>query len=135
MLKQLVESVEKLLLRAFLPSDDLNIVDQQNIRRTVMPVERLHAVQLDAVNHLVHEALTGRVHDLHPCVMVQQGTADSMHQVGFSHTHSPVDKKRIVGPGGYSSYSFRGGVRKLVAGSHHERVKRKFRVQAHGWRK
>ena len=122
MLEQLVEGVEKLLLGAFFAAEDLDVVDQQHVGRAVVPVERLHAVELDAVDHLVHEALAGDVDDLHAGVVIHQRAADGVHQVRLAHAHAAVDEQRIVDPGGHGGHGLRRGMGELIAGSHHEGI-------------
>ena len=58
-----------------------------------VPVERGHPIRAKARHHFVHESLTGRVHDAHAGVLVQQGSSDRVHEVGLAHAHSAVDEQ------------------------------------------
>ena len=44
----------------------------------------------------------------------------------FPHPHAAVNEQRIVGSGRRGGYRLRCRVSKLVAGTHHERIERKF---------
>ena len=72
MVVQLVERVEELFLRPLLAGQDLDVVDQQHVRRPVVLLERRHPVRSDAVNHLVHEPLARGVNDPQSWVGIQQ---------------------------------------------------------------
>ena len=95
MIVQLVESVKKLFLRALFVAQQLNIVDQQHVRCAIAMVKLLHALQPDAGDHLIHEALARCVDDPHRAELVHQLAADGVHQVGLSHTHAAVQKQRL----------------------------------------
>src|SRR5215469_13836934 len=107
----------------------MDIIHQQHIRRAVESMKLGHTIQPDASDHLIHEALTGCIDNPHAAVVVHQGTADSVHQVGFSHAHSGVDKQRIVAPRWSSGYRLSGSMSKLVASANHETLERKFWIQ------
>ena len=92
MIVEFVEGVEELFLRSLFAAKDLDVVDQQHVGRPVMLMKLRHAIQLDAVDHLVHEPLAGGVDDAHASEIVHQRLADRMHQVGFSHSHAAVDE-------------------------------------------
>ena len=44
-LVELVEGVEEFFLRALLAGEDLNIVDQQHVRRAIVPMKQRHTVE------------------------------------------------------------------------------------------
>ena len=130
---QFVEGVKELFLRPLLVAQQLDIVDQQNIGFAIALVELLHALRADAGDHLIHEALAGRVDDPHGAELVHQFAADGVHQMGLPHPHAAVDEQRIVAARGVGGHRPRGGVRKLVAGPHHKGIEREFRIQIQGW--
>ena len=63
---EFVEGVKELFLRPLLAAENVDIVDQQHVSRPVMLVELRHPVQLDALDHLVHEPFAGGVDDRMP---------------------------------------------------------------------
>ena len=126
--------MEEFFLGTFLAAQELYVVDQQHVGRAVVPVKELHALVLDAGDHLVHEPLARRVNDPHAGMLVNQRTSDSMHQMRLAHAHSAVDEQRIVGARGIRRYRLRRCMRELIAGAHHEAVERELRVQTDGRR-
>ncbi|MNP08131.1 hypothetical protein D3C76_1001880 [compost metagenome] len=62
--KQGVEGVEKLFLGTLLAGEELDVIDQQRIHRTVEALELVDRVQLQSLDHVGHEALGMQVHDL-----------------------------------------------------------------------
>ena len=129
MIEQLIECVEEFFLRAFLVSQGLDVIDQQDVSRPVILVKLRHAVGADALNHLVHEPLTGGVHDPHGGEVLIERPADGMHQMGFAHARSAVDEQRVVGTRWRCGHGLGGGVRELVAGANHERIEGELRIQ------
>src|SRR5687767_13848532 len=81
-----------------------------------------HAVELDAVDHLIHKPLAGGVHNTHAGEVLHQGASHRVHQVGLAHPHASVDEQRIVGAGRRCCHGLSGGVRKLITGTDHEVV-------------
>src|SRR5581483_5012565 len=96
MIVELIERMEKFLLRALLARYDVNVVDQQNIGGTIVPVEKRHAVQFDRRNHLVHKPFARCINHVQAAETIQQTAADSVHQMSFSDTHSAVNEQWIV---------------------------------------
>ena len=68
---QRVERVEELGLRAFLASEELDVIDEQHVDGAVALAEVEHAVVADGVDHLVHEPLGRDVGQLVVLVVVQ----------------------------------------------------------------
>ncbi len=62
--KQGVEGVEKLFLGPLFASEELNVIDQQRIHRTVEAFELVDRVQLQGLDHVGDESLRVQVHDL-----------------------------------------------------------------------
>jgi hypothetical protein len=68
-------------------------------------------------------------------MIVDQGAADGMHQVGLAHAHAAIDEQRIIAAGRVGGDGPGGGVRELVAGAHHEAVERELGIErADRWR-
>jgi len=62
--KQGVEGVEKLFLGTLFTGEELNIVNQQSVHRTVEALELVDRIQLQCLDHVGHKALGMQVHDL-----------------------------------------------------------------------
>src|SRR6476661_6324714 len=125
MIVELIEGMEELFLRAFFSRDDVDVVDQQYVRRTVMPVKQRHSVELDRRNHLVHESLARRINDVQARVVIKQTSADCVHQMRLSDTHSAVDEKRIVAARRRLCHRLRSGVRELIRRTNYVAVESK----------
>ena len=123
-----VERVKELFLRSLFPADHLDVVDQQHIRRTIVLMKVRHSIQLDAVDHLIHESLACGVHDPHASEILDQRLADGMHQMGFPHTHAAVDKQRIIGARRQRGYRFCRSMSELIAWTNHEIIEIEFEV-------
>src|SRR5690606_757909 len=106
--------MEELLLRTLLPREELDVVDQQCIQRTIRSLEIGNRVVLQALDHVADKAF--RVYVTHACARISRKhhIADCLHQVGLSQPDAPVDEQRVVGLAGVLAHLVRRGPRKLV---------------------
>ena len=111
---QRVEGVEKLLLRALLAGQELDVVDQKHVRLAVALAELLHRCRLDGGNRLVREFFTIHVNNVEIRVVLLDLNFDGVQQVRLAQTRRPVDEQRVVRAGGVRGHGLRGGKRKLV---------------------
>ena len=95
-LKQGVEGVEKLFLRALFASEELDIVDQQRVHRAVEALEFVDGVELQRFDHVRDETLRMQVHHLGVRILLQQMVTHSMHKVGFTQTHTAIKEQWVV---------------------------------------
>ena len=65
-------------------------------------------------DHLVHEPLARRVDHIQAAEIVEQASADGMHQMRLSDAHGAIDEQRIVAAGGHLGNRRRGGMGKLI---------------------
>ena len=79
-----VERVEKLVLRAFLAGEELDVVDEQHVDRAIALAELEDPVVAHGVDHLVHEALGRDVGEREAGVVLEHVAADRVHQVGLA---------------------------------------------------
>ena len=93
---QAVEGVEELLEDLFLSFEELDIVEQQNIDRSVSSLEFIHALLADAVDELVEELLGGDVSDHRSRVELSAVLTDRVQQVGLAEAGIGVDEQRVV---------------------------------------
>ena len=111
---QRVEGVEKLLLRALLAGQELDVVDQKHIRLAVALAELLHRCRLDGGDRLVREFFTIHIDNVEIRVVLLDLNFDGVQQVRLAQTRRPVDEQRVVRAGGVRGHGLRGGKRKLV---------------------
>ena len=111
---QRVEGVEKLLLRALLAGQELDVVDQKHVRLAVALAELLHRCRLDGGDRLVREFFTIHVNNVEIRVVLLDLNFDGVQQVRLAQTRRPVDEQRVVRAGGVRGHGLRGGKRKLV---------------------
>jgi len=111
---QRVEGVEKLLLRALLAGQKLDVVDQKHVRLAVALAELLHRCRLDGGDRLVREFFTIHVNNVEIRVVLLDLNFDGVQQMRLAQTRRPVDEQRVVRAGGVRGHGLRGGKRKLV---------------------
>ena len=111
---QRVEGVEKLLLRALLAGQELDVVDQKHVRLAVALAELLHRCRLNGGDRLVREFFTIHVNNVEIRVVLLDLNFDGVQQVRLAQTRRPVDEQRVVRAGGVRGHGLRGGKRKLV---------------------
>ena len=121
---QRVEGVEKLLLRALLAGQELDVVDQKHVRLAVALAELLHRCRLDGGDRLVREFFTIHVDNVEIRVVLLDLNFDGVQQVRLAQTRRPVDEQRVVRAGGVRGHGLRGGKRKLVRRSLDEVLER-----------
>ena len=114
-LQQLVEGVEELFLRALLAGEELDVVDQQRVERTVGGLELVHRVVLQRAHHVAHEALRMHVRNARFRVAVLDQVRDGVHQVRLAEAHAAVQEQRVVGAAGIFRHLRRRGLGQLVA--------------------
>ena len=91
-----VEGVEKLLLRAVLAGEELDVVDQQHVDRPVLGPELAHPGGLDRGDDLVHELLRGEVGHALLGELAVDLVSDGVHQVGLAEPDAAVEEQRVV---------------------------------------
>ncbi|MNR08694.1 hypothetical protein D3C85_1248620 [compost metagenome] len=88
--------MEKLFLRAFLASKELNIVDQQCVNRAVETLEFVNSVELQCLDHIRDETLGMQVDNLGIGILLEQVVTHSMHQVRFTQAYAPIKEERVI---------------------------------------
>ena len=85
--------MEKLFLRGFFTYNELNIVDQKHIDRTVFVPESRHRRRITTTNGLdnfICKLFTGDVDDFFVRIFLQNRVADGVHQVCFAESGAAV---------------------------------------------
>src|SRR5689334_15778314 len=123
MVVQLVERAEELVLRALFPAENMDIADENYVGRAELLMRVRHAVQLDAVDHLVHDPFARGVHDANAAVVVGQVASDGVHEMRLSHSHAAIDEQAVVTPRRRSRHRPGCCMRKLITRSYYEGLK------------
>ena len=92
--------MEQLLLRFGLALQELYVVDQQHVGRTVAILEAVAGLVLDRLDELVGEGLDRDVDHFQVAVLLVDVVADGLQQMGLSQSYAAVDQARVVGPSG-----------------------------------
>ena len=95
-LDQRVESVEKLLLCAFLACKELDVINHEEIEGVVAAFEVIVGIGAHGPNHIGNVAVSMDV--LHTCLGIafKHAVADGMHQMGLAQANPAVDEQRVV---------------------------------------
>ena len=107
---EMVEGVEKLLLRPVLADEGVDIVHEEEVDAPVFFPELEDLPVLEVVDDLVHELLGRDVDDPQARVVPQALVADGVHEVGLPEARPAVDVEGIVGPGRVLGHGRAGGV-------------------------
>ena len=129
---QRVEGVKELFLGALFLSEELDVVDQQDVDIAELVAKAGHLVVAQRVDHLVGELLAGDVADGSLRKALFYFMPNSLHQVGFAHSDATVEEEWVVGLGWPLRYGLAGGVGKLVAAADDEGVEGVARIQLRG---
>ena len=109
-----VEGVEKFLLRAFFPAEELDVVDQEQIRLAIAFAEFDQVVVLNRVDEFVDEQLAREIHDPGVFGAGADVLADRLHQMRLAEPDPAVNEERVVGLGRRLRDGQTGGVRDFI---------------------
>ena len=129
LLVERVEGVKKFFLGALFSSDELDIVDEQDIHGVETVAETDHAVKAQRIDHFNREFLRADVTQPHRWITLLDGVTDGVHQVRLAHAHSAVKEQRVVRFRRLLSHRARSGMRKLVGLANHKRIEGVARVE------
>ena len=90
--QQGLESVKKLFLGTLLVGEELNVINQQQIKRVVALLEFIKSLTLISLDHIRNELLCVDVENFGCWPVVQEAVAHGVHQVGFAQPDTTVDK-------------------------------------------
>ncbi len=89
--------MEKLFLRSFFISKELNVIDQQRINGTVVAFKLFDRVVLQGFNHVLNEALGVHIHDFGIRLTRHDAIANRVQQVRFTQTGAAIKEQRVIG--------------------------------------
>jgi hypothetical protein len=87
-LEERVEGIEELFLRARLADEELHVVDEEEVERAVVALERIEALVLVGAHHVGHELLGVDVAHLGLGVALEDLDADRLQQVGLAQARA-----------------------------------------------
>ena len=126
---EVIEGMEKLLLRGGLAGDELDIVHEKQIRAAVFAAELGISALLKGCDQLIRELVSLDVDDVVIRVLFVDDRGDGIEQVRLAETRRAVDKKRI----GRFRRNVRHGQRrrmcKAVGRADHEAVECELRIE------
>src|SRR6056297_767534 len=88
--------MEELFLRLGLVLQEVDVVDEENIRVAVAVLEALRAVLPQRLNEVVGEALHGDVEDLQVVELLMRPVADGLDEMGLTQSDAAVDQAGVV---------------------------------------
>ena len=128
-LVEVIEGMEKFLLRRFLAGDKLDIVDEEQVGIAVFIAELIVPALLQGGNQLVCKLIALDIDDIIAGVVLMHDAGDGVKQVRFAKAGRAVNKKgiirfrRVIGDGNG------GGVREAVRGADDKVVEGELRVK------
>ena len=126
---QRVECIEELLLRPGLSTEELDVVDQQQVQRVVELLEGIEGLVLIRPNDVRDVLLGVRIAYVRRRVPQEDVVRDGMHQVRLAEPDAAVDEHRVVGSTWVFSNLKRRGTRQLIGLASHEIVEGEQRVE------
>jgi len=112
-----VEGVEKLLLRALLAGDELNVVDHQNVCFPVSRAKVVSSLLPNRGDEIVRELFRRHIRNLQHRRELERAVTDGMQQMRLAKTHTAVDEERVELSAGMFRYRNRCSMRKSIRGS------------------
>ena len=121
--------MEELLLRRFLPREELDVVDEEDVGGAVAVLELERRGVLDRVDHLVHELLGRDEEDPLAGSLLTDVVPDGVHEMRLAEPDAAVEEERVVARAGALRHRLADGVRELIPASDDEGVERVLRTQ------
>src|SRR5207244_13211017 len=115
-----VEGVEELLLGTLATSQQLHVVEDENVDLPEALLELPHAVASQRRDEVVHERLGGQVGDAREQVALEDLMPDRVGEMCLAETDAAVDEERIVMVARLGRDGLAGRVRELIRGADHE---------------
>src|SRR5580765_366202 len=127
---QRFKSVEKLFLGAVLAAEELNIVDQQQIKRVVITLEVIKTLALISRDYVAHILLGMDITDPGGRIVGQHLVANGVNDMGLAKADAAVQKQRVIGHSGIVGDLGGGSARQLVGLPGDEVVESQHRIDA-----
>ena len=95
-IREPIEGVEELLLKAFFPTEKLNVINEKKIRFAVLLTERDEGVILNRIDVIVGELLCRHKEDARFGTFLQGRPTYPVEEVRFPKTTGRVKEKRLI---------------------------------------
>src|SRR5216684_3802602 len=105
-------------------SEEMDIVDQQNVHGMEAVAETDHAVKAQRIDDFDGEFFRADIAQPHRRIALLDGVTDGVHQVRLAHAHAAVKEQRVVGFRRLLGHRARSGMREFVGLANHERIER-----------
>ena len=131
LLIELIEGMEEFLLGGFLAGDELDIVDEEQVRFPIFVAEFDVLTALDGGNQFVGKLVTLDVDNLGIRLLLTDAVGNGIQQMGLTHAGRAVDKQRVVHITGMVADGDGSRMGKAVGRAHHEIIKIKLGIKIH----
>ena len=121
-----IKYVEEFGLGALLTSNELDVVDEEDVHATKTVSKLVHSLVTDGIDELIGEVLRGEVTDgggIGNDVLVEDVVADSVEKVRLAEADSAVDEEGVVILAREFGNGKAGRIGELVAGPDDEVIK------------
>ena len=88
--------MEELFLRGFFVTEELNIINQQQVNISVLLTKLFLLFCLDGINEVIGKILAGDIFNVGSGIILQDQIPDRLHQMRFSQANAAVNKQRVV---------------------------------------
>ena len=112
--------MEELLLGVFLPLNELDVVNQDQISRAITITEGLHAVLTNRLNQIIGERFGRDIRHPSPGVDLEAVMANGLHQVGFAEANATTNEQWIEFPSRGLCHSQRSRMSHAAVLTHHK---------------
>ena len=89
--------MEELFLRTLLVGEELDVIDQQRVDRTVVALKLFDGIVLQRFDHVLYEAFRVHVDHFGVGLARHDAVADRVQQVGFTQAGAAIQEQRVVG--------------------------------------
>ena len=127
-----IKGMEKFFLCTFLSYYKLDIIDHEDIHRTVLVPQLGHGRRItasDGFDYFISKGFGSDVDNLHIRVLFQHEMSDGMHKVGFAQSGPTIYIEGIVCVARGFCNGKTGRMGEFVIASHYEGIEFIFRVQ------
>ena len=126
---EVIERMEKFLLRGFLAGDKLDIVDEEQVRIAVFVAELVVAAFLQGGDQLVGKLIALDIDDVVAGMIFMNDARDRVEQVCLAEAGRTVDEKRVIRLRRIVGDGDGCGVRKAVGRADNKIIERELRVK------
>ena len=126
---EVIERMEKFLLRGFLAGNKLDIVDEEQVRIAVFVAELVVAAFLQGGDQLIGKLITLDIDDVVAGMIFMNDARDRVEQVCLAEAGRTVDEKRVIRLRRIVGDGDGCGVRKAVGRADNKIIERELRVK------